>query len=112
MARRKRHATLKERGERADASHAAAKRAVPAGLAVGAIVRTPVRIGSKSAVRGSNTAAAAAAAGTVALSANRARRKAKAKQGFKPIAYRGPVGRSRGGGGRGRQRRDKYGRFA
>lgn len=123
MARRK-HATLSQRGERADASHAAARRALPAALAVGAVARTPIRLrgagGQTKTFQGSNRAAAAVAAGTVALSANRARRQVKAKQGFKPIGYRGQVGRGarRKAIGRGghhhasRQRRDQYGRFA
>lgn len=122
MARRK-HATLAQRGERADASHAAAKRALPAAIAVGAVARTPVKLKSGRSTKtfqGSNRVAAAAAAGTVALSANRARRQVKAKQGFKPIGYRGQVGRGarRKAIGRGghhhasRQRRDQYGRFA
>lgn len=117
MARgRKKRATLKERGERADASHSAAIHALPRAIAVGAVVRTPVPIGRGTKIHGSNKAAVAAAAGTVAYSANKARRKTKAKQGFKPVGYRGQVGRQRGrGSGRhhaGRQRRDRYGRFA
>jgi hypothetical protein len=123
MARRK-HATLAQRGERADASHAAARRAVPAAIAVGAVARTPIKVkgprGTSKTFQGSNRVAAAAAAGTVAYSANRARRQVKAKQGFKPIGYRGQVGRGarRKAIGRGghhhasRQRRDQYGRFA
>jgi hypothetical protein len=43
MARRKRP-TLAQRGDRADASHAAAKRAIPAAIAVGAVARTPIKL--------------------------------------------------------------------
>jgi hypothetical protein len=119
MARKRKRATLQQRGERADASHAAARKSVPTAIAVGAAVRTPIKFkggGKSRTLQGSNRAAVAAAAGTVALSANKARRKEKAKQGFKPIGYRGQVGRKRGGGRgghhAGRQRRDRYGRFA
>jgi hypothetical protein len=122
MARRKRP-TLAQRGDRADASHAAAKRAIPAAIAVGAVARTPIKLkgaaGRSKTFQGSGGVAAAAAAGTVAFSANRARRQVKAKQGFKPIGYRGQVGRGatrkaigRGGHHASRQRRDQYGRFA
>jgi hypothetical protein len=117
MARRKRP-TLAQRGDRADASHAAAKRAIPAAIAVGAVARTPIKLkgaaGRSKTFQGSGGVAAAAAAGTVAFSANRARRQVKAKQGFKPIGYRGQVGRGatrkaigRGGHHASRQRRDQ-----
>jgi hypothetical protein len=116
MARsRKRRPTLAQRGERADAASAARKRSVPAAIAVGAVVRTPVRVTGRTTARGSNAAAAGAAVGVVAYQGNKARRATKAKQGFKPVGYRGQVGRKkgRGGGHHGRhQRRDRYGRFA
>lgn len=117
--RKKKRPTLAQRGERADAAVAAGKRSLGPALAVGAVARTPIKIragGKTRVVQGSNRAAAAAAAGTVAWRANKARRQAAAKQGYRPKGYRGQVGRSRstgrGGHSSHRQRRDKYGRFA
>lgn len=120
MARRTKRPTLAQRGERADAAIRAGKGAVPAGIAAGALARTPIRVkagGRSASFTGSNRTAAAVAAGTVAYKANKARRATAAKQGFRPAGYRGPVGRSRSPARRGghhasRQRRDAYGRFA
>lgn len=117
---RKRRPTLAQRGERADAAVAAGKRAAPYGIAAGAVARAGVgvRRGNRVvAARASNRGAVAIAAGTVAYSANKARRRTAAKQGYKPLGYKGQVGRSRSPARRrghhsGQQRRDRYGRFA
>lgn len=120
--RKKRLPTLAQRGARADAAVAAAKRSVPIAVAAGALARTPVSMKTKGgrgvAMRGSNKVAVGVAMGTVAYSANRARRRTAAKQGYRPIGYRGPVGgrlpaRRRSGRHHASvQRRDRYGRFA